>query len=99
MNTPKYVITVAGDVGTYKAALCHSLKKALSSTGISCTVTMKDEAVVNTFNVFVTTHKSEFHAEQHKKALSGYDLVLNIDEMTEEEATQLTIEQFAKWVN
>ncbi len=99
MDTHQHVITVAGDVGTYKAALCKSLKQAFTGTGIRCSIHMKDEAETGTFNVFVTTSKSEFHADRHKDILYDYDLVLNIDQMTEEEATQCTIEQFAKWVN
>ena len=98
MDKPKYFIAIAGDVGTYKAALCKDLKKALNGTGISCSITMQDKAVADAFNVFVTTKKSEFHAEQHKKVLNDYDLVLDIDEMTEEEATQFTIERFAYWI-
>lgn len=95
----KHLIVVAGDVGTYKAALCQSLKKALSSTGIPCSITMQDEAVGNAFNVFVTTSKSELHSDVNKKSLTHFDVVLDIDTMTEEEATEHTIEQFAKWCN
>ena len=93
-----YVITIGGDVGTYKAALCHSVKKVLNASGIVCTIMMKDDAMEDSFNIFVTTSNSEFHREQQKTFLDKFHLVLNIDEISEEEATQYTIEQFAKWI-
>ena len=99
MEKFQQTIVLAGDVGTYKAVLCRNLKRVLNRSGIHCTISMKDDAVTDAFNVFVTTSKSEFHTSKYKQVLNQYDLVLDIDKMTEEEALACTVEVFVKWMN
>ena len=90
-------IVISGDVGTYKAAFGKKLKQFIDITRIPCFIIMKDKAVEKAFNVFITTSKSEFHSERHKSVLDEYDLILDIDTMTEEEAVIFAIERFVFW--
>ncbi len=99
MEPYQYTICVSGDVGTYKAVLSQKLELDLNGSGLSCLVKMDDNTIMNAFKVFVTTSKSEFHAEHHRSVLNQYDLIVDVDKITIEDATEFIVEQFAKWIS
>ena len=96
MEEHQRFITITGDVGTYKAVTCQNLKSALDSIHYSCTILLDNDSFANSFHVFLTANKVEARREQKEEKLMQYDLVLNINELTEEEVIQTIIEMYMK---